>query len=97
LFFSPHTVNTKSMNNEFIIEEEKKLRRLRLIVDLTRAVLMQSDLTLHESLLLMGNTRKAALSLFPDKAFVYDLIYTSRFQRILDERFKIPDTWPGRN
>jgi hypothetical protein len=85
------------MNDALIFEEENMLRRLRWIVDLTQAVLMQSDLTLHESLTLMNNTRKAVLSLFPDKAFVYDLIYTPRFQRILDERFRIPDTWSGRN
>jgi hypothetical protein len=85
------------MNDELIIEEEKKLRWLRWIIDLTQAVLMQSDLTLHESLALMNNTRKAVISLFPDKAFVYDLIYTPRFQRILDERFRIPGTWSGNN
>ncbi len=77
------------MNNNLIEEEEKNMRRLRWIVDITQATLMQSDLTLHESLALMNNTKKAALYLFPDKEFVYDLIYTPRFQRILDERFGI--------
>jgi hypothetical protein len=85
------------MDDESLIEEEKKMRRMRWIVDLTQAVLMQSDLSLHESLNLMNDTRKAVLSLFPDKAFVYDLIYTSRFQRILDERFSVDNSWPGRN
>ena len=75
------------MINSLIMEEDKNLRRLKWIVDLTQAILMQSDLTLHESLALMNNTRKAVLSLFPDKEFAYDLIYTSRFRRILDERF----------
>ena len=79
------------MNDDLVKEEEKNMRRLRWIVDLTQATLMQSDLTLHESLALMNNTKKAALYLFPDKEFVYDLIYTPRFQRILDERFRIVD------
>jgi len=77
------------MSDELIKEEEKNMRRLRWIVDLTQATLMQSDLALHESLALMSNTKKAVLHLFPDKEFVYDLIYTPRFQRILDERFGI--------
>lgn len=72
---------------EELIKEEKNMRRLKFIVDLTQAVLMQSDLTLQESLNLMENTKKAALSLFPDKEFVYDLIYTPRFRRIIEERF----------
>ncbi|MGO9013427.1 MAG: hypothetical protein ACLQF0_00460 [Dissulfurispiraceae bacterium] len=79
------------MSDDLIKEEEKNMRRLRWIVDLTQATLMQSDLTLHESLALMNNTRKTVLYLFPDREFVYDLIYTPRFRRILDERFGIAD------
>jgi hypothetical protein len=82
---------------ELIREEEKRMRRLRLVVNLTEAVLMQSNLSLPEALQLIENTKKAALSLFPDKEFVYDLVYTPRFRRILDERFTIPGTLSGRN
>lgn len=82
---------------ELIKAEEKKIRRLRFVVDLTQAVLMQSDLTLQESLKLIENTKKVALNLFPDKEFVYDLVYTPRFRRIMEERFTIPGTFSGRN
>lgn len=82
---------------EDIRQEEKNMRRLRFIVDLTEAVLVQSDLTLQESLNLMENTKKAALVLFPGKESVYDLIYTSRFRRIVEERFTIPGSLSGRN
>ncbi len=58
---------------------------------------MQSDLSLEESLTLIENTKKAALALFPDKEFVYDLVYTPRFRRIIAERFTIPGTLSGRN
>ena len=85
------------MQEEFLREEEKKMRRLRYIVDLTEAVLMQSDLTLRESLELMDQTKKAALVLFPDKESVYDLIYMPRFRRIIEERFTIPGSLSGRN
>ncbi len=84
-------------NEEDLRQEEKNVRRLRFVVDLAEAVLMQSDLTLQESLDLMENTRKAALALFPDKEFVYDLVYTPRFRRIIEERFTIPGTGYGRN
>lgn len=75
------------MERRLILEEDKNMRRLRWIVDLTQAILMQSDLTLRESLALINNTRRAVLSLFPDKELAYDLIYAPRFRRILDERF----------
>jgi len=85
------------MLEDLVREEEKKMRRLRLIVDLAEAVLMQSSLTLRESLDLMDQTKKAALALFPDKEAVYDLIYLPRFRRIIDERFTIPGSLSGRN
>lgn len=75
---------------EALVEEEKKLRRLRFIVDLAQAVLMQSDLTLREAFDLLRDTKKAALILFPDKEQVYDLVYAPRFKRIISERFVIP-------
>jgi hypothetical protein len=84
-------------NKDDLVREEINMRRLRFVVDLAQAVLMQSDLTLRESLDLMENAKKAALALFPDKESVYDLIYTPRFRRIIEERFTIPGTYSGRN
>ena len=85
------------MQEDLIREEEKKMRRLRFIVDLAEAVLMQSSLTLRESLDLMDQTKKAVLVLFPDKESVYDLIYLPRFRRVIHERFTIPGSLSGRN
>jgi hypothetical protein len=84
------------MREEFI-KEEQKMRRLRFIVDLAEAELMQSQLSLQESLDLLDQTKKAALALFPDKGPVYDLIYLPRFRRIIEERFIIPGSLSGRN
>jgi hypothetical protein len=76
---------------EKLMEEERNMRRLRFIVDLAQAVLMQqSDLTLKEAFTIMRDTKKAALNLFPDKEHVYELIYEPRFRRIITERFVIP-------
>ena len=85
------------MGEELLKEEEKKIRRLRFVVDLAEAVLMQSNLSLQEALELLENTKKAALSLFPDKEFVYDLVYTPRFRRIISARFTIPGSFSGMN
>jgi hypothetical protein len=85
------------MQEDLFKEEEKKLRRLRFIVDLTEATLMQSRLTLRECLDLTEQTKKAALALFPDKETVFDLIYLPRFRRIIEERFTIPGSLSGRN
>jgi len=78
-------------------EEEKRMRRLRLLVDLASSVLMQSDLTLEEARGLVENTKKAALAMFPGKEFAYDLIYSRRFQRSISERYGVPLCAPGEN
>ncbi len=76
---------------EKLTEEEKNIRRLRFLVDLAQAILMQqSDLTLQEAFTIMKDTKMAALTLFPDKEHVYELVYAPRFRRIVSERFVIP-------
>ncbi|MFQ6105070.1 MAG: hypothetical protein ACE5OP_12390 [Candidatus Glassbacteria bacterium] len=68
-------------------EEEKKMRYLRFIVDLTRQILLESQLTRDEAVMLISSTRRCVLKLFPDKGEVYDLIYAPRFEKILLERW----------
>ncbi len=76
---------------EALLEEEKRMRMLKFVVDLNQAVLMQqADLTLREAFEIMRNTKRAALNLFPDKEDVYELLYTPRFLRIIRDRFVIP-------
>jgi hypothetical protein len=85
------------MKDKLIAEEERKMKGLRFIVDLTQAVLLQSDLSIDEAHRILDNTKKAALTLFPDKEYVYELIYTPRFRRIIAERFTITGSLSGRN
>ena len=72
-------------------DEDKKMRMLKFMVDLSQAILVQqNDLSLREAFEIMRNARKAALNLFPGKDDVYDLIYAPRFRRIIRQRFVIP-------
>ena len=72
-----------------ILEENRKVRRLQVVVNPVTSVIRQSDLPMEEALELVANTRRFALGLFPDKEFTYDLIYQSRFRRLLSEKYKI--------
>lgn len=83
--------HVRSMDQEMLAEEEKRMRRLRWIVDLNQAVLMQADLTLREAFAIIKDTKHAVLALFPDKGEAFDLIYAPRFKRIIRERFVIPE------
>ncbi|MDA8100500.1 MAG: hypothetical protein M0042_12860 [Nitrospiraceae bacterium] len=75
---------------ELLLDEERRMRRLNIVVDLTAAVLSQSKLTLREAFNVIDDARRAAVALFPDKGDVFDLIYLPRFKRIIRERFVIP-------
>ena len=70
-------------------EEDERIRQLQGIVDFTCCVLRQQSMSLEEALGLIRGVRKMALRLFPDKEDTFDLIYGSRFRRILMERFPI--------
>lgn len=72
---------------DIYLAEEKRMRRLRVIVDLTAAVLAQEKLTADEALDMMNATKRTVLRLFPGKEHAYDIIYGKRFERILKARF----------
>jgi hypothetical protein len=75
-------------NHAEILEENLKVRRLQLVVDLVTNVLRQSEMTVEETAELVAATRKFALCLFPEEEHTYDLIYKPRFQRLLAEKYK---------
>ena len=75
--------------DELMRDEEKRLRRLRLVIDLSLSLLMQADLTLREAVNVVENAKKAALALFPDKGEVFDLVYAPRLKRVIRDRFVI--------
>ncbi len=74
---------------EAIKEEERRLRHLKFIVNLTMSVIAQSDIPLEEATKMVANTREAALRLFPGKETAYDLIYKPRLQRLLNEKYRL--------
>ena len=75
---------------EEIQEENRKLRRLQIMMSMVMNVISQDpQLTLEEASELVANTKRAALALFPDKEFAYDILYKPRLQRLMRERFRI--------
>ncbi len=71
-----------------IAEENRKIRMLRVVVDLTSATLAQGEMSAIEAMQLIEAARRFALNLFPGKEDVFDLIYRPRFERILKDRLR---------
>jgi hypothetical protein len=75
---------------EEIAEENRKIRRLQVMISMVMAAISQDpNLTVEEASELVAGARRAALAMFPDKELAYDLIYKPRLQRLMRERFRL--------
>lgn len=71
-------------------DENRKIRRLQIMMNMVMSVISQdTDLTVEEASELVANSKRAALAMFPDKEFAYDIIYKPRLQRLMNERFRL--------
>ncbi len=71
-----------------LLDEQKRLRRLRLVVDLTASVLSQEpSLTPEKGLELITRAESAIEGLFPGSRRQFDLLVRPRLLRVLEERF----------
>lgn len=69
-------------------EEERKLRRLRFIVDFALEYLRSQQLNHDEAIRVVEGVKKHALKLFPGKEDAFNIIYAPRFKRVLNEKFQ---------
>jgi hypothetical protein len=73
---------------KMIADETRMIRRLRILVELTTALIAQDQsLTLDQGWDHVRALKGAALAMFPGKEEVFDLVYLPRFSRLLAERF----------
>ncbi|MBA4418425.1 MAG: hypothetical protein C0392_11050 [Syntrophus sp. (in: bacteria)] len=70
------------------LEEEKKLRRMRFVVDFAIQYIRTQSITHDEAIVIVEGVKKHTLKLFPGKDATFDIIYAPRFQRLLNEKFK---------
>jgi len=72
---------------EEIVEENRRIRRLRFLVDFWLQLIMQSDLSQDEAYRVVEHVKSQACSLFPGKEDTFELIYRPRFVRIIEEKY----------
>jgi hypothetical protein len=76
-----------TMDEKEIREENRRMRFLRMLVDLSLVTIQGGDLSLEQARKMAGEARQAACSLFPGKEETFDLIYQPRFNRAIHEAF----------
>lgn len=69
-------------------DEERKLRRLRFIVDFAIEYIRTQTMSHDEAIRVVEGVKRHALKLFPGKEEAFNIIYAPRFKRVLNEKFK---------
>ena len=83
-------VEVVTISAEEHAQEQKLIRRMQMMMNMVMQVIAQdSSLTIDDASQMIADSRKAALTMFPDKELAYDLIWKPRFQRLMRERFRI--------
>ncbi|MEO6922816.1 MAG: hypothetical protein ABI142_03240 [Bryocella sp.] len=71
-------------------EESRLIRRMQLMMNLVlQTVAQDRTLSVDEASQMIADAKTAALAMFPSKELAYDLIWKPRFQRLMQERFRI--------
>ncbi len=74
---------------EQIDDESRQIRHLRIAATLTLQVIAEGGMSLEEAQDAASATRRLALQLFPGKEAVYDLIYGSKFRRLIASIYRL--------
>jgi hypothetical protein len=82
--------STTSQTPEELQEESRKIRRLQMVVNMVTQVIAQDPtVTVEQASEMVADTRRVALSMFPDKELAFNLIYWPRLQRLMRERYRM--------
>jgi hypothetical protein len=75
---------------EELQEESRKIRRLQMVVNMVTQVIAQDpNVSVEQASEMVADTRRVALSMFPDKELAFSLIYWPRLQRLMRERYRM--------
>jgi hypothetical protein len=87
---TPESRREEPQTQAEVEDENRRIRRLQIMMSMVMSVISQDpSLTIEQASELVANTKRAALALFPDKEFTYDIIYKPRLQRLMRERFRL--------
>ena len=87
--FSEHSSGIHRPTNEEIDEESRRIRRLRILVQLTIQSIADGDLSPEEAAGMVAAVRSAALEMFPGKERAFDIIYRPQFQRVMHAVYRL--------
>ncbi len=84
-----NSIQPVSPTNAEIDEESRRVRRLRIVVNLSLSLIAQGDLPYEEAQEIAAAARRLEEQLFPGKGEVYDLLYRPKFRRLINEVYRL--------
>jgi hypothetical protein len=72
---------------EEIADENRRIRRLRFLVDFSLQLIMEANLSRDEAIRVVEAVKHQSCRLFPGKEQTFELIYRPRFMRVIDEKY----------
>jgi len=72
-----------------IDDESRRIRRLRIVINLSLSVIAQGDLPYEEAQAMATAARNLAEELFPGKSHVFDLLYRPKFRQLINEVYRL--------
>jgi hypothetical protein len=87
--FSEFASGIHQPTDEEIDEESRRIRRLRILVQLTIQSIADGDLSPEEAAGMAAAVRSAALEMFPGKERAFDIIYRPQFQRVMHAVYRL--------
>jgi hypothetical protein len=73
--------------NSPLEDENRRIRYLKMIVNLGLALLRQERLSRREAEQIVESIRRSALRMFPGKESTWEIVYAPRFRRAIEERW----------
>ena len=78
-----------------LIEEERKLNYIKSIIDRACVRIVGGDLNSEEARKLASSVRARVAEIIPDMMDKYDMIYGSRFERLIQQFIEKKKRWDG--
>jgi hypothetical protein len=72
-----------------IDEESRRIRHLRIVVNLSLSVIAQGGMRYEEAQEMAASAKRLAEELFPGKGHVFELLYRPQFRRLINNVYRL--------
>ncbi|NTU47829.1 MAG: hypothetical protein HGA63_09535 [Syntrophobacteraceae bacterium] len=80
---------SQGVDHDAVVEENRRIRELRRLVDFSFAFIAQSDISRSQAQRVVVAVKQRAMVLFPGKEATFDLIHGPRFRRLIAEKYRL--------